>query len=54
MVADEGDAADERGRPVVDLEHDIDAVLAQLDHLRLHRGAEPAALGVGVQDLLPV
>ena len=35
LVADDVDLADLRLRPLVDLEHDVDAVLVELDDLRL-------------------
>ena len=38
----------------MDLEHNVDAVLVQLDDLGLHRGGEAAAAGIGVQDALAV
>ena len=54
MVAHEGDAADDRRCALVDLEHDVDAVLVQLDDLRLDRGAEATVFGIVVDDLPPV
>ena len=54
MVADKRDVADERARPVGDLVDHVDAVLALADDLRRdHRGEAPA-LGVGVEDALPI
>ncbi len=54
VVADKGDVGDERTRPVADLEDDVDAVLALPNDLRRDHRGEPAALGVGVQDALPI
>ena len=54
VVADECDAADQRGLALVDLEHHVHAVLVQVDDLRLDRRGITAGFGVAVQDALPV
>ena len=54
LVADEADGLDRGDRPFVDLEDDIDAVLRQLDDLRLDRRRESPALPVERQDALHV
>src|SRR3546814_2578473 len=40
LVADDVDLADLGFRPLADLEHDIDAILVERDHLRLDVGGE--------------
>ena len=50
LVADDVDRADLRLRPFGDLEHDIDAVLAELHHLRLDGRGEAALALVQLDD----
>ena len=54
MVADEGDAADQRRWTVGNFEHHIDPVLREFDDLRLHPRVEIAAPCVEVENALAV
>ena len=54
MVADEDDLADQRHAAVVDLVYGIDAVLIEPDDLRIDAGVVVPALGIHIDDLLPV
>src|SRR6185503_12852893 len=50
LVADDVDAAHARPRPFVDLEDDVDAILVELDDLRLDAGAVAALAAVELDD----
>ena len=50
LVADDVDPADAGFRPLVDLEHHIDAVLVELDDLRLDRGGVAALAAIELDD----
>ena len=50
VVAEEGDAADAGRWPFVDLEDEVDAVLRQLDHFRLHRRGEVAGAAIELEN----
>ena len=54
VVADEGDPAHQRGAALVDAEDEVHAVLRQLDDLGRHGRREAPAMGVEVEDVLPV
>ena len=53
-VADEIDALDQGRRTFGDLEHQVDAVLLQLDDLRLDGGGEAAVAAIQFEDALDV
>ena len=53
-VADEGDLADRGLLPLGDLEHEIDAIVRQLDDLRLDAHVEASGMLVDVDDALHV
>src|SRR6185295_6721261 len=50
LVADDVDPADARARAFVDLEHHVDAVLVELDDLRLDAGGIAALAAVELDD----
>ena len=50
LVADDVDLADARARALVDLEHHIDAVLVELDDLRLDPGGVAALAPIELDD----
>ena len=50
LVADEGDAADPGHRALVDLEHEVDPVLVELDDLGLDLGRVAAVAAVELED----
>ena len=54
LVADKVDPSHLRARPFVDLKHQIDAVLVELDDLGLDGGGEAAVAAVKVDDALDV
>ena len=54
VVADEDDLADQRHRAVVYLEHHIDAVLIEPDHLGIDARVVVALLGIQIEDVLTV
>ena len=54
MIADEDDLADQRDRAVVDLEHDVHAILIEPDDLRIDTRIVVATLGVQIEDFLAV
>ena len=54
MVADEVDAFDLGGAALVDLEHEVHAILLELDDLGLDGGREAALAAVDVEDALHV
>src|SRR6185437_7906696 len=54
VVADKGDAAHAGHRPLVDLEHQVDAVLLERDDLGIDGSGEAAVAAVEVEDALDV
>ena len=50
LVADDVDRADLGEFALVDLEHDVDAVLVELDDLRLDAGGEAALAAIELDD----
>ena len=54
LVADEDDARDAGGRPFVDREDQVDAVLRPLDDLRIDAGGEFAVAAIKFDDALDV